>query len=80
MAAAARAHALNPGVPAIHQLHYNLLIRGSHYAAALAELDEFLRLFPAHSLAARARQQRAALAARVGEPASVAVASPPKER
>lgn len=59
---AARAHQLHPGEPAIHQLYYNTLIRQDNYQAALAELDEFIKLFPEHRLAARARQQREALA------------------
>lgn len=59
---AARAHQLHPEEPAIHQLYYNTLIRQDQYQAALAELDEFLKLFPLHRLAARAREQREALA------------------
>lgn len=71
----ARAHELNPGLPSIHQLHYNTLIRRSQYRAALAELDEFLSLFPEHSLALKARQQRAALAQKVASEPSPAVAA-----
>lgn len=71
----ARAHQLNPGLPSIHQLHYNTLIRRSQYRAALAELDEFLSLFPEHSLFVKARQQRAALAQKVASESSTAVAA-----
>lgn len=56
-----RAHELNPAEPLIHQLYYNTLIRRNQHREALAELDEFLKLFPEHALAARARQQREAL-------------------
>jgi TolA-binding protein len=56
-----RAHGLNAREPSIHQLYYNTLIRRNQHRAALAELDEFLKLFPGHALAARARQQRDAL-------------------
>ena len=59
---AARAHELNPAEPSIHQLYYNALIRQDQYPAALAELDEFIRLFPEHRLTPRAREQRVALA------------------
>jgi Tfp pilus assembly protein PilF len=56
-----RAHELNPAEPLIHQLYYNTLIRRNQHREALAELEEFLKLFPEHGLAARARQQREAL-------------------
>jgi len=56
-----RAHALNAREPSIHQLYYNTLIRRDRHREALTELDEFIRLFPTHGLAARARQQREAL-------------------
>ncbi|GEM_PF-2083866 len=62
----ARAHELNPGMPAIHQRYYNTLVRTNQLRPALAELDEFLKLFPDHPLAGRARQQREALAKAVG--------------
>lgn len=57
----ARAHALNAREASIHQLYYNTLIRQERHREALAELEEFLQLFPAHALAPRARQQREAL-------------------
>jgi Tfp pilus assembly protein PilF len=70
----ARAHELNPGIPAIHQRYYNTLVRTNQLRPALAELDEFLKLFPDHALAPRARQQREALAKAVGA-AGAAVAA-----
>jgi TolA-binding protein len=57
----ARAHVLRPEEPSIHQLYYNVLIKRNQYDAALKELDEFIRLFPEHSLTPRAKQQREAL-------------------
>lgn len=57
----ARAHALNAREASIHQLYYNTLIRQERHREALAELEEFLQLFPGHALAPRARQQREAL-------------------
>lgn len=57
----ARAHQLNTKEPSIHQLYYNVLIRKNQHRDALAELDEFLKMFPEHPLAPRARQQREAL-------------------
>ncbi|MGH9793433.1 MAG: tetratricopeptide repeat protein [Candidatus Acidiferrales bacterium] len=57
----ARAHQLNTKEPAIHQLYYNVLIRKNQHREALAELYEFLKMFPDHQLAPRARQQREAL-------------------
>lgn len=56
-----RAHQLHTSEASIHQLYYNTLIRRNRHRLALAELDEFLKLFPSHALAARARQQREAL-------------------
>ena len=57
-----RAHSLNPGLAPTHIALYNSLILRNDYQAAVAELEEFLRLFPDNALAARARQQRDALA------------------
>lgn len=56
-----RAHELAPGVPSIHVTLYNTLILRLDYPAAMAELNEFLELFPQHRLAAKAREQRKAL-------------------
>ncbi|MCI0350265.1 MAG: tetratricopeptide repeat protein, partial [Acidobacteriales bacterium] len=66
---AQRAHELNANEPSAHQLYYNLLIHRRDYPAALAELDEFLRLFPKHPLADRARQQRQALSSEIAKTA-----------
>ena len=57
----ARAHELRTEEPGIHQLYYNILIKRNQYDAALKELDEFIRLFPEHTLTAKAKQQRTAL-------------------
>ncbi len=56
-----RAHDLNPGVPSLHLSLYNALLLRNQPREALAELDEFLRLFPGHHLAAKAREQRQSL-------------------
>ncbi len=56
-----RAHQLNTNEASIHQLYYNTLIRKNQHRQALEELDEFLKLFPSHALATRARQQREGL-------------------
>lgn len=60
----ARAHELNSSAAATHIALYNALILRDDYQGALAELDEFLKLFPNHPSAARARQQRETLQAR----------------
>lgn len=60
-----RAHELNPREASSHHLYYNALIRRGDYRAALDELDEFLRLFPKHPLAEKARVQREALSKEV---------------
>jgi tetratricopeptide (TPR) repeat protein len=67
---AQRAHELNPSEAATHQTYYNTLIRRGDYRAALEELDEFLRLFPRHPLAEKARAQREALSKEVARRAS----------
>lgn len=59
----ARAHELNPAAASAHILLYNTLILRNHHQAGLAELEEFLRLFPDHPVAAQARQQREGLRA-----------------
>lgn len=64
-----RAHQLNPREAASHHLLYNALIRRGEYRAALEELDEFLRLFPKHPLAEKARAQREALGKEVARTA-----------
>ena len=56
-----RAHALNPGVPSVHLSFYNTLLLRHKTREALAELDEFLRLFPDHHLAAKVRERRQSL-------------------
>lgn len=53
-----RAHALHSELPSIHLLVYNLCIARRDYAAALAELDEFLELYPDNPLSPRVRKQR----------------------
>jgi len=58
---ARRAHELNAVTPVTHLLLYKTLILCSEYAEALVELDEFLKLYPQHPLATRARQKRDAL-------------------
>lgn len=60
-----RAHQLNPREASSHHLLYNALIRSGDYRTALDELDEFLRLFPKHPLAEKARAQREALSKEV---------------
>ncbi|HEV8384553.1 MAG TPA: tetratricopeptide repeat protein [Candidatus Acidoferrales bacterium] len=60
-----RAHELSPTQPATHLQFYNCLILRNDYAAAKAELDEFLKLFPDHALAPRVRQQRDNLQAKL---------------
>ncbi len=65
-----RAHELNPSEAATHQTYYNTLVRRGDYRAALEELDEFLRLFPRHPLAEKARAQREALSKEVARRAS----------
>jgi tetratricopeptide (TPR) repeat protein len=67
---AARAHELNPATPTTHLLLYKTLILRSENAQALTELDEFLRLYPQHPLAARAREKREALAKTVSQAAN----------
>jgi len=64
-----RAHELNPREAASHHLLYNALIRRGDYRGALDELDEFLRLFPKHPLAEKARAQREALSKEVARTA-----------
>ncbi len=64
-----RAHELNPNEPSTHHAYYNTLIRRGDYRTALDELDEFLRLFPKHSLAEKARQQREALSKEIAKTA-----------
>lgn len=58
---AQRAHTLNPSVPGVHVLVYNLRVSQGNYRPALAEADEFLELFPTGPLADKVRQQREAL-------------------
>ncbi len=67
---AQRAHALNPATPTTHLLLYKTLILRSENAQALTELDEFLKLYPQHPLAARAREKRAALAKHLSQAAN----------
>ncbi len=59
----AQAHQLGPDVPNVHLNYYNALVLRQDYTAAVAELDEFVQLFPNHPQAAKARQQREALQA-----------------
>lgn len=56
-----RAHELNSEAPAVHLNLYNAHILRGDYRAAVAELDEFLELFPDHPQAGPARKQRQAL-------------------
>lgn len=55
---ARRAHELNPLVPPVHLLLYNVCIARKDYQTALTVLDEFLERFPDNSLAPKVRQQR----------------------
>lgn len=59
----AQAHQLGPQVPNVHLNYFNALVLRGDYAAAVAEADEFVQLFPNHAKAAKARQQREALQA-----------------
>jgi tetratricopeptide (TPR) repeat protein len=60
-----RAHELGSSQPLAHLQLYNCLVLQTNYIAAEAELNEFLKLFPNHSLAPRVRQQRDALLAQL---------------
>lgn len=60
-----RAHQLNLAPAAIHLQLYNALILRDDFAGAAAELDEFLQLYPKHTLAAKVRQQREGLRAKL---------------
>lgn len=60
---ALRAHDLNLQVPSVHLVLANLALRERDADAALAELDEFLELFPDHPMAGQVRQRSAALRA-----------------
>ena len=64
-----RAHELGASRASTHLQLYNSLILRSDYPAALAELDDFLKLFPQHALAPRARQQREVVLAKLQSPA-----------
>ena len=41
-----RAHQLHTEVPDVHLTFYNACVNESDYASALAELDEFVKLYP----------------------------------
>ncbi len=56
---AQRAHGLKPDAPQVHLLLHDVLVRRGDYQAALAEVDEFLQLFPNDRLSARALKQQA---------------------
>jgi len=60
-----RAHDLNPQRPLTHIALYNALILRNDNGDALAELKEFLKLFPDNRLAPGARKQQAALEASI---------------
>ncbi|MGH9862441.1 MAG: tetratricopeptide repeat protein [Candidatus Acidiferrales bacterium] len=55
---AERAHRLKPDTPQVHLLLHDVLVRRQDYPAALAEVDEFLQLFPKDRLSARALKQQ----------------------
>ena len=55
---AQRAHQLKPDMPQVHLLLHDILVRRQDYQAALAEVDEFLQLFPKDRLSARALKQQ----------------------
>jgi tetratricopeptide (TPR) repeat protein len=57
------AHQLHPQISSVHLLLYNDLIRLRRNREALAELDDFLHLFPKAPEAAKLRKVREALAA-----------------
>jgi tetratricopeptide (TPR) repeat protein len=62
-----RAHQLSAGTPSVHIVMYDACILRNDYRAAIAELEEFLRLFPDNAMVARVRQQHDALLKMVGE-------------
>ena len=48
-----RAHQLHTEVPDVHLTFYNACVNESDYASALAELDEFVKLYPNSDAAKR---------------------------
>ncbi len=52
---------LNGQGPALHLLVYNLCIRRGDYQAALAQIDEFVKLYPAHPAAQKLVEKKEAL-------------------
>lgn len=66
---AVRAHELHPTLASVHLQLYNTLILGNDFKGAVAELEEFLRLFPTNSLVPRVKEQRAALLVKLQESA-----------
>ena len=56
-----RAHELHADTPRLHVLLVNALVLQEKYPEALAEMDEFLQLFPNDRLAQNVRQKRDAL-------------------
>lgn len=59
---AKRAHDLYTDDPDVHLAYYNACVNQGDYAAGLAELDEFVKLFPQHSAAASMKKVREKLA------------------
>lgn len=62
---ASRAHELNTQVPDVHLLYYNACVNTRDYAAALAELDEFVKLYPESDVAKKMLAIREKLAKEV---------------
>jgi tetratricopeptide (TPR) repeat protein len=58
---ARRALQLNGQGPALHLLVYNLCIRRGDYQAALVEMDEFVKLYPAHPAVPKLLEKREGL-------------------
>jgi len=56
------AHELNKEVQDVHLVYYNACINNRDYAAALAEMDEFVRLYPDSDVAKKMRVVRDKLA------------------
>lgn len=58
---AQRAHLLKPDAPNVHVLLHDISVRRRDYQTALAEVREFLEMFPKNPLAAQMKQQERSL-------------------
>lgn len=65
---AQRAHLLKPDRPSVHLLLHDVCVSRRDHVTALAELKEFLELFPDSALAARVRKQQESLQAAAARP------------